>query len=378
MLPKLDFGHFYKFVVSLGLIIVGIGLGLPLLVLRSTDSLLLKRQDLSKLTPTARKVVQIKQGHQLWIANNYVCISLVLCIVGVLIATVASLKWFGRQRVADSIEDLQRDRDKKALEQMSPSQIERKLDDEVAEAVAEPTAEISETSDEAGGPSMSAGVDTGIESTDRPAAGSEETSPSTRGEPDAQQVRVKSAVRDLILSGRPASEVRDALAATEKRLGDLFDEALGADFTVYRNVRLRGNPRFELDMLATPRVRGTRGYLAEYKYRPSGNLPTSILTKSIQQLASHVTEVEELLSEPIEGILIFVLGGEPYSSMSAERVEARVRRNLADELVHYRERSATPVQVWLVTERKLRRLRAKDVRRAVESPTHSAPGIEIL
>lgn len=140
VLPKFEYGHLYKFAVSLGLLMVALGLALPWLVLRESGSLLIPESELDALTPRARRVLLHKQGDQEWIAGNYRYASLGLVVTGLAVGSFGFLKWARRQSVADEIEDTQRDTAQVQLRRLTPSETSERLDQESAEVLAEESA----------------------------------------------------------------------------------------------------------------------------------------------------------------------------------------------------------------------------------------------
>lgn len=142
VLPKFEYGHLYKFAVSLGLLMVALGLALPWLVLRESGSLLIPESELDALTPRARRVLLNKQGDQEWIAGNYRYASIGLVVTGLAVGSFGFVKWARRQSVADEIEDTQRDTAQAQLRQLTPSETSERLDQESAEVLAEEAAPL--------------------------------------------------------------------------------------------------------------------------------------------------------------------------------------------------------------------------------------------
>ncbi len=61
MMTQPEYSSYYKFLVSIGLILIGAAILFPWLVLRESFDLLLKTSDISQLTPIARDIIALRQ-----------------------------------------------------------------------------------------------------------------------------------------------------------------------------------------------------------------------------------------------------------------------------------------------------------------------------
>lgn len=107
MLPKVEYGHLYKFAVSLGMLLVAIALVIPWLVLRESSVLLVPEADLDALTATGRSAMLRKQRDYEFILGNYRWVSSILLGLGATLCVYGLLQWRKRQPVFDEMENLQ-------------------------------------------------------------------------------------------------------------------------------------------------------------------------------------------------------------------------------------------------------------------------------
>jgi len=175
MIPKLEFGQLYKFVVSVGFVLIAAALLAPWAILRDQGALTISQGSLEELTPRARQVLESKQQHAEWIVAWYPWASLVLLLGGVALAAWGLVRWWRRQQVADEREDVDLRVQRLTLEPATPAEKEHRLDVEVDEALGTSEAvetlreetsapNVPETISESAGPPASAGVGTATSS----------------------------------------------------------------------------------------------------------------------------------------------------------------------------------------------------------------------
>jgi hypothetical protein len=87
-MTKLEFGDFYKFLVSLGSVLVALSLLLPWLFLRESFNALVSVSDISELTSSGQELVSHQQSSALWFVRNASWISGGFAIVGVALLTL--------------------------------------------------------------------------------------------------------------------------------------------------------------------------------------------------------------------------------------------------------------------------------------------------
>jgi hypothetical protein len=79
---KPEYSDLYKFIVSLGLILIAFAILLPWLFLRESFDSLVSASDIANLTPTAQTLITHRQNVALWIVQNIVWISAIPAILG--------------------------------------------------------------------------------------------------------------------------------------------------------------------------------------------------------------------------------------------------------------------------------------------------------
>lgn len=210
-MPQIEFGHFYKFVASVGLLMMAAAVALPWVLSQTITGLDLSETAISELTPTARAVLLDRQA-AIAVAQNWVLpCSGFIAVAGIALLVWGVWGWIGRQRVADSKEDLDLSKSKAAFDAMSQADVDAKLDEETTESVAEPSAVV---------------VPVG------------EPSPSS-------STAVQSRSRDW-------EARRDALRSIEEKTAVLLTQKYGSTFSVNSNVRLTTGFASRIDLLLEP------------------------------------------------------------------------------------------------------------------------------
>ncbi len=105
MLSNVQYTAFYKFLVSLGLVLVALSLSLPWLLLDGSFNLLVKQSDLNQLTATAQTTIRHRQAivHVMSLVAPW--ISVVLSVLGVTLSSIGVVRWRTRQNIHDQTED---------------------------------------------------------------------------------------------------------------------------------------------------------------------------------------------------------------------------------------------------------------------------------
>ncbi|HUS70189.1 MAG TPA: hypothetical protein VM075_05350 [Anaerolineae bacterium] len=129
-MTKLEYGDLYKFLVSLGILLICLSLVVPWLCLRESLGGLLKASEISELTPTAQALLDYRLQAALWFVRNVWWISLTLMIGGLLTLVRGIVLWGRKQRLLDhrvEIETeklgLEVERLKRQMEPLTPGEI---------------------------------------------------------------------------------------------------------------------------------------------------------------------------------------------------------------------------------------------------------------
>lgn len=216
-MPRIDFGHLYKFIASTGLVLVAAAFLVPWFFTQSLAVLEIPEARLVKLTETAQEVILERQAAiaatQAWLlvgAGVALLIGLALLIWGI-------VRWNRRQVVQDKNENADLSKKLADLRPASPDEIATKLDEEV------------QLSDETGG-------EDAVEAAAQPRR---DLSPSA-GEPTP--------------SGSDHRARVELLKRAEDRVLSLLSTAFSEEFTVRANMTQRDGSghREVLDVVLTP------------------------------------------------------------------------------------------------------------------------------
>jgi hypothetical protein len=142
-MTKLEYSDLYKFLASLGVVLIGLALLVPWLFLRESFDALLKTSDISELTPTAQMLLSYRQQAALWFIKSVWWISPLLALGGLLLLIMGIVPWRKRQQhLVDQREkfEMQKagwevERLKREIEPMTYAQIAIKGIEEVEEEI---------------------------------------------------------------------------------------------------------------------------------------------------------------------------------------------------------------------------------------------------
>lgn len=130
---RIEFSDFYKFLVSLGIVLTSLALLLPWLFLRESFDALISASDIGDLTPTAQSLINYRQTTALWFIQNLVWISSLLAVIGLFVLGYGTFLWSKKQRVLDQKEQLETEKLRLEVKSMTPEQIAVKVIKETQE-----------------------------------------------------------------------------------------------------------------------------------------------------------------------------------------------------------------------------------------------------
>lgn len=233
-MPRIDFGHFYKFIASTGLVLMVAALVGPWIYSQSTQVLTIPADDLRGLTATARKALAERQEALAGLQSLvFPWASIVLFLLGAFLLTWGLIRWYRRQSVLDSGEDLELVTKQAAFESATPTEVAQKRQQEVAEEL-QPD-EVMEAK-------------TGAANADR----------SKLELPDQATAEVPTApTSPTPTSPTPSSSYGERMAllrSFEERLVSLLERGYSGAFSVNTNVRLlsRNRTSYIFDALLDP------------------------------------------------------------------------------------------------------------------------------
>ena len=130
---KPEYSDFYKFIVSLGLILIAFAFLLPWLFLRESFDALISVTEIANLTPTAQAIIAYRQNVALWFAQNIILISSIPAEVGLITLLSGLVLWHSKQLAVDQKDALETEKLRLEVKKMSPEQIAEKALKEVSE-----------------------------------------------------------------------------------------------------------------------------------------------------------------------------------------------------------------------------------------------------
>jgi hypothetical protein len=339
VLPKVDFGHFYKFLASTGLVLLGLSVGVPWFLLREQSVLLVDEEQLTKLTDPARRAISARQVDYLWLVNNYRWISGGLALAGSALLLSGLVGWWNRQKVANDKEDAERDEAVVNAQRLTSDERERKLINEVQDVL---TNQVS--------------VDSNTEEADGQI-------PTTSGD---QSTSSAESIRDI-----RREELMAAVRQAETEVANGYFRALSDTHEVLPDVRLG---HAIVDLFIRSRNPGLPSAIVEIKY-VSQRSSAILIVQAFERLHFVVSRINDGLAPgapPLHGIVILVFEGEPSARMEQYLAEGRIERfvgggpppNPALLTVGAGSVSALPDKVWLatMTPGSMQRLHSQPVR----------------
>lgn len=230
-----DQSHLRKYLATLGVAIIAGVVTVSGLFLRLQTDLLVSASDLSTLTPRARETIERRQFYIDLATTAMPWFLLAGCVVGLSLTAYGIVGWGKRQRVADELEDIARDRGQTELRQLTDSERVTRLEREIETSVAE-----------------AEGRTTSVEPL-----------PPPTGQPSNDE----SVARSPLSAGRARAFHRTMEA--ELQLAIAVEQLLGAGYSIDIGVEIkRGTVRREFDLVATSRSTARR-YVFELKYLSS-------------------------------------------------------------------------------------------------------------
>lgn len=116
-MTKLEYSDFYKFLASLGIVMIALAILAPWLLLRESFDVSLKSSEISELPPTAQTLISYRQHIALRFVKNIWWVSGILLLLGlVTLCTGVILWWAKKQHFLDQKDELGAEKAKVDLE----------------------------------------------------------------------------------------------------------------------------------------------------------------------------------------------------------------------------------------------------------------------
>ncbi len=125
-MTKIEYGNFYKFIVSIGVVILSLSILIPWLFLKESFDLVIDNKSLTDLTAHAQSILTQKQIIISKIISILPWLSIILAFSGIIIMIIGILKWRNSQLLEDEKEKLNIEKLKKEIELMTPLEIMHK------------------------------------------------------------------------------------------------------------------------------------------------------------------------------------------------------------------------------------------------------------
>lgn len=132
-MPRVEFGHLYKFLVSLGLALIFAGIALPWFVIQASEGSAVPQDVFDSLVQSSQRLVSTRHSQLEWILTWYPIASVTLVGLGAWATIFGLLRWRGRQAVFDENENIMRDIAKYNYSKMTAEEIaESRIDEATA------------------------------------------------------------------------------------------------------------------------------------------------------------------------------------------------------------------------------------------------------
>lgn len=105
-MDKLNFSDLYKFLVSVGITMILIGLLFPFLVTLDSRTIAIEKNALEQINENGKKILELKLNHVTWLMTYWKLISSITVLLGVLFTSIGLWKWLERQKKRDAKFDL--------------------------------------------------------------------------------------------------------------------------------------------------------------------------------------------------------------------------------------------------------------------------------
>ena len=130
MIDKFDYSDLYKFLVSVGIVLIGLSLLLPWIYLKEPFDLMIEQQKLLLLTPEAQDIFKGRQDLLIKYYSFIPWVSLGLFVFGSISVTYGLKKWFNKQRSIDKKDELEDKITDRKIRKMSDEEKKEKIERE--------------------------------------------------------------------------------------------------------------------------------------------------------------------------------------------------------------------------------------------------------
>lgn len=121
-MEKLNYNDFNKFLVSLGVILIGLALLIPWLFLKESYNIPTKIE-IDSLTDISKNIIDVKQGYLLIFSDLIPWVSVIFVIAGIFLVVSGLTRWYKKQLILDKKDNLDILKLEKEIQLMSPVEI---------------------------------------------------------------------------------------------------------------------------------------------------------------------------------------------------------------------------------------------------------------
>ena len=140
MKTNIEYSDPYRFLVSAGIVLIGLGMLLPWLLLQVSLDIVISTVDLAQLTPAAQAIVNRRQTSALWLMENVGAVAGVFTGLGIFCLLFGLLFWYRRFRQQEALEILEARGKTLNAQRLLPNRFQNELDVIRRELAIEPLA----------------------------------------------------------------------------------------------------------------------------------------------------------------------------------------------------------------------------------------------
>ncbi|AOO64804.1 hypothetical protein [Sulfurospirillum halorespirans] len=127
---KFEFGDLYKFIVSLGVVLVTLSIIVPWLFLKESFDLFRTQQYLETITEVAKIVIIERQNTTAFIIKYIPFFSITTALIGILLMLYGLIKWYQNQLLIDEQNRLELEIKKQSFRDATKDEIENPIENE--------------------------------------------------------------------------------------------------------------------------------------------------------------------------------------------------------------------------------------------------------
>lgn len=272
---KIDYGDINKFLVSIGIVLIGLAVLTPYFYLKEDFGLYLEQESFEKLQEPIKILISDKQEIVIQIQKFIPCVSIAILVLGLLSIIVGLVRWFKRQSKLDEKFDKEIKKLDLEIESLTPEEKERKALKEVTEIEQE--------------------------------------------EKKQEVLQTEKA--------QPKNEAIQNYLRVENDIFKLFQNYKSLNFDILPQQKI-GN-RFEIDLLLKAKTKKFSDRIIEIKYFKN-QLPLTILNKTIYQLNTYISYYKEAANRPVIPILLIVYNDKAISADNIIEYKKRIFKYAKD------------------------------------------------